>query len=77
MAEFRFQLTENLQKNTIFIVDEASMISNSGLDASFGSGRLLDDLIEYVYSGDGCSLLLPHSFRRWSRHKVRHSKPWR
>jgi len=35
------------------------MISNDGLDSfSFGSGRLLDDLIHYVYSGEGCRLLL-------------------
>ena len=58
ITDFRFQLSDNLHKNTLFIVDEASMISNTRLDASFGSGRLLDDLIEYVYSGDGCSLLL-------------------
>lgn len=58
MADFRFNLAKNLHKNTIFIVDEASMISNSGLEGAFGSGRLLDDLIKYVYSGDGCALLL-------------------
>lgn len=59
MAEFRFQLTENLHKNTIFIVDEASMISNSGSDTAFGSGRLLEDLVEFVYANtNGCSLLL-------------------
>ena len=54
-----FFLNDNLHKNTLFIVDEASMISNDGLTgASFGSGRLLDDLIEYVYAGQGCSLLI-------------------
>lgn len=54
-----FSLNDNLHKNTLFIVDEASMISNDGLSgASFGSGRLLDDLIEYVYSGHGCRLLI-------------------
>lgn len=58
MAEFRFQLSDNLFNHTLFIVDEASMISNTGGDTEFGSGRLLDDLIEFVYSGDGCSLLL-------------------
>lgn len=58
MAEFSFQLTENLHKNTLFIVDEASMISNAGLDRDFGSGRLLDDLIQYIYQGSECSLLL-------------------
>ena len=54
-----FFLNDNLHKNTLFIVDEASMISNDVLTgASFGSGRLLDDLIEYVYAGQGCSLLI-------------------
>ena len=54
-----FVLRENLHKNTIFIVDEASMISNDGLDFSFfGSGRLLDDLVYYVYSSNGCRLVL-------------------
>ena len=54
-----FVLAENLHKHTLFIVDEASMISNDGLDSSFfGSGRLLNDLIHYVYSGEGCRLVL-------------------
>ena len=58
MAEFRFMPAENLHKNTLFIVDEASMISNNGNEKMFGSGRLLDDLIEFVFGGEGCSLLL-------------------
>jgi len=54
-----FGLDRNLHKNTLFIVDEASMISNRSLELSiFGSGRLLDDLISYVYSGSGCKLVL-------------------
>jgi exodeoxyribonuclease-5 len=54
-----FILDRNLQKDTFFIVDEASMISNSSNDTSiFGSGRLLEDLIEYVYSGTDCKLIL-------------------
>lgn len=58
-AEDCFQPNVNLQKNTLFIVDEASMIANDGLSGSiFGTGRLLDDLIHYVYSGDGCRLML-------------------
>ena len=54
-----FSLTDNLSKNTLFIVDEASMISNdySG-NSNFGSGYLLDDLIKYVYSGENCRLIL-------------------
>lgn len=58
MAEYRFQLADNLYSNTLFIVDEASMISNLGTESTFGSGRLLDDLVQFVYGGMGCSLLL-------------------
>lgn len=54
-----FTLNTNLHRQTLFIVDEASMIANEGLSgASFGTGCLLDDLIEYVYSVPGCSLML-------------------
>jgi len=54
-----FSLAENMHKQTLFIVDEASMINNESTDFSiFGTGRLLDDLIEYVYSGEGCRMLL-------------------
>lgn len=54
-----FAVCDNLSTHTLFIVDEASMISNDGLSGSmFGTGRLLDDLIQYVYSGEGCRLLL-------------------
>ena len=54
-----FVLTDNLHKNTLFIVDEASMISNESAGMSvFGSGRLLDDLVQYIYSGEGCRLIL-------------------
>jgi exodeoxyribonuclease V len=54
-----FSLDRNLHKDTFFIVDEASMVSNSSGDSSlFGSGRLLDDLIEYVYSGTECKLII-------------------
>jgi exodeoxyribonuclease-5 len=55
----QFVLDYNKQSNTLFIVDEASMISNSSSDFSiFGSGQLLDDLIEYVYNGKNCRLML-------------------
>lgn len=54
-----FSLSENKHKHTLFIVDEASMINNESPDSSiFGTGRLLDDLIEYVYSAEGCRILL-------------------
>lgn len=57
--EGMFNLNDNLYRDTLFIVDEASMISNNGHEASaFGSGRLLDDLIHYVYSGQNCRLML-------------------
>lgn len=50
---------DNLHKDTLFIVDEASMIGNDGFESFvFGSGRLLDDLIHYVYSGENCRLML-------------------
>lgn len=54
-----FTLDFNKNKNTLFIIDEASMIACGGSSASvFGTGRLLDDLIRYVYEGEGCRLLL-------------------
>ncbi len=54
-----FALDKNLYKNTYFIVDEASMVSNEMSENSvFGSGKLLDDLLEYVYSGENCRLVL-------------------
>ena len=54
-----FQNDINLKQDTLFIVDEASMIANeSGGGSIFGTGRLLDDLMHYVYSCDGCRLIL-------------------
>ncbi|NDV57136.1 ATP-dependent RecD-like DNA helicase [Bacteroides sp. 519] len=54
-----FSLNDNLFTHTLFIVDEASMIANEGLAGGmFGSGRLLDDLVQFVYSGTGCRLML-------------------
>lgn len=54
-----FSVNDNLTTHTLYIVDEASMISNEGLSgAMFGTGRLLDDLVQFVYSGQGCRLLL-------------------
>ena len=53
-----FSLGENLHRNTIFIVDEASMIGldNPTSDSVYGS--LLESLLEYVFSGDNCKLIL-------------------
>lgn len=54
-----FNLNDNLFRDTLFIVDEASMISNQGHEStSFGSGRLLDDLIHFVYQGRNDRLML-------------------
>ena len=53
-----FSLTDNLHRGTLFIVDEASMLSGERDNGTFGSGCLLDDLVRYVYNGKGCSLLL-------------------
>jgi tRNA A37 threonylcarbamoyladenosine biosynthesis protein TsaE len=59
-----FSLNDNLNKDTLFIVDEASMIANdafaNGGDSrwSFGSGCLLDDLMQFVYNGQNCRMLL-------------------
>ena len=53
-----FSLSENIRRNTLFIVDEASMLSGVRDNTSFGSGCLLDDLVRYVYNNMGCSLLL-------------------
>ena len=50
-------LQENKHTNTIFVVDEASMIPDAS-DKGFGGRVLLDDLIEYVYSGVMCNLIL-------------------
>jgi hypothetical protein len=54
-----FNLNDNLNRDTLFLVDEASMISNLGLgETAFGSGCLLDDLMQFVYSGQNCRMLL-------------------
>ncbi len=58
-----FNLNDNLHTDTLFIVDEASMIANGNTDSampssSFGTGYLLDDLVKYVYSGQRCRLML-------------------
>lgn len=58
-GESLFALDKNKARNTWFIVDESSMISNTSGELSiFGSGRLLEDLVEYVYTGTDCKLIL-------------------
>lgn len=53
-----YSLMPNLYKDTVFIVDEASMISNQGLSSAFSGGRLLDDLLRFVFSSERCRLVL-------------------
>ena len=54
-----FSLNDNLNRDTLFIVDEASMIANEGFqESAFGSGRLLDDLMQFVYNGMNCRMML-------------------
>lgn len=54
-----FVMQPNKHRNTLFIVDEASMISDTISDSKlFENGSLLDDLMQYVYSGHQCKLLL-------------------
>ena len=54
-----FSLAVNLHSQTLFIVDESSMIANRPSGSySFGSGCLLDDLMHYVFSGSNCKLIL-------------------
>ena len=55
----QFNLNDNLYTDTLFVVDEASMVSNmGGLGASFGNGCLLDDLVRFVYQGHNDRLML-------------------
>ncbi|MGE0076655.1 MAG: ATP-dependent RecD-like DNA helicase [Bacteroidales bacterium] len=55
----KFVLNFNKLTNAIFIVDEASMLSNTSFeDSTFGSGKLLSDLIEYVRQGNNCRLII-------------------
>ena len=55
----KFILQKNKHTNTIFIVDEASMIPDRVSDAKlFENGSLLDDLLFYIYSGNNCKLIL-------------------
>lgn len=57
--EGAFSLAPNMHTDTLFMVDEASMIANEGLRESvFGTGCLLDDLVHFVYSGRNCRLML-------------------
>ena len=54
----KFSLDYNREHDAIFIVDEASMLSTYSSDSAFGSGNLLDDLVQYVRQGKRCRLML-------------------
>lgn len=57
--ESKFSLDLNREHDALFIVDEASMLSNGGNEGQlFGSGELLEDLVSYVRSGKRCRLML-------------------
>ena len=54
-----FTMQQNKHKNTIFIIDEASMISDVAAESKlYENGSLLDDLISYIYSGTDCKMIL-------------------
>ena len=54
-----FNLNFNNNRDTLFMIDEASMIANQGYgESAFGSGCLLDDLVQFVYSGQNCRMVL-------------------
>ena len=54
----KFSLQPNKHRNTLFIVDEASMVPDTNTDSKVFEGQsLLDDLMTYVYSGPGCLLM--------------------
>jgi exodeoxyribonuclease V len=58
-GSIRLVVAPNKHKNTLFIVDEASMIGDNSQDQSlFTAHSLLDDLMAYVYDGENCRLLL-------------------
>lgn len=54
----KFNLNANLYRNRLFMIDEASMISLTSVNSTFGSGYLLDDLIQFVYNERNCRMLL-------------------
>ena len=59
LGKERFSLSDNLFHHALFIVDEASMLTDTReFNSPFGSGCVLDDLMRFVYNGQGCSLLL-------------------
>lgn len=58
----QFSLSPNKARNTLFVVDEVSLI---GIDetahqgtSAFGTGNLLEDLIAFVRAGSDCRLIM-------------------
>ena len=58
--EGNFDLNYNSAQDTLFMVDEASMIANASSfsDSIFAGGQLMDDLIQFVYNDRNCRLML-------------------
>jgi len=58
-SDFTIALRQNKAKNTVFIVDEASMIAGNAASPSqlFPASNLLEDLLTFVFSGENCSLI--------------------
>lgn len=54
----RFDRGFNATKDTLYIVDEGSMVANQGGNSLFGSGMLMDDMVQYIYSGVGCRMMI-------------------
>ena len=55
----QFNLNDNIHKNTLFMIDEVSMIGRGGgMTSDFGTGDLLSDLVQFVYNGQNCRMLL-------------------
>ncbi len=53
-----FSLNVNKHRDSIFVIDEASMIGQGGnVTSIFGSGDLLEDTLQFVYSGEGCKAI--------------------
>ncbi len=56
-GSIQFGLAENKHSNTLFVVDEASMIGEEKTGSEFSQSNLLSDLLEYVYSGENCKII--------------------
>lgn len=57
-GQVSLRLQKNKHKNTVFIIDEASMIQEGGGEGLFTDHNLLYDMMEYIYSGENCRAIL-------------------